>query len=300
VAVGGTATVTCTNKLADLTINKVTDGILTPGVTFTVNPNPYVAVAALDPRLVPAGCDSVSPVLRVTDGDACDRHDGADGIVKLVNILAGVYRVDEPIPPRGTHFEGCDPNPVTVPAGGSGETTCTNIVVGPTRTPGFWMTHTQITKDAFDAIGPIDLGYITLTRPEDVFGIFYASNHFFEDGSPRDNVCQARIIGSFQLLAAIFNAEYLGTRVPTDPVTGLDLITATRQAMVAGNAGEILRLSGLLDDYNNSGDDVDLGFDPGPATPQESQALADDPTDPGNCGLSDLAVEAAIQAVVSP
>jgi hypothetical protein len=189
---------------------------------------------------------------------------------------------------------------VTVPAGGSGETTCTNIAEGPTRTPGFWMTHTQITEDALYAIGPIALGYITLESPEDVFGIFYASNHFFEDGSPRDNVCQARVIGSFQLLAAIFNAEYLGTRVPIDPVTGLDLITAERRAMVAGDAGEILRLSELLDDYNNSGDGVDLGFDPGPATPQESQALANDPTNPGNCSSSDLALEAAIEAIASP
>jgi hypothetical protein len=43
-----------------------------------------------------------------------------------VNVPAGDYLVDEPTPPPGTTFEGCDPNPVTVPAGCSGSTTCTN------------------------------------------------------------------------------------------------------------------------------------------------------------------------------
>ena len=84
-------------------------------------------------------------------------------------------------------------------------------------------------------------------------------------------------------LAAIFNAEYVGIPVPIDPMTGLDLITAERQAMAAGDAGEILRLSEMLDAYNNSGDGFELPFAHGPATPDESQALANDPTDPGNC-----------------
>jgi len=125
-ACGGSGSTTCTNKLGDLTIDKLTDGVVTPGVTFTVDPNPYVVVTALAPALVPAGCDDASPVLAVTDGDACDRADGADGTITLVNVLAGDYQVDEPAPPPGTTFEGCEPDPVTVPAGGSGSTICTN------------------------------------------------------------------------------------------------------------------------------------------------------------------------------
>jgi hypothetical protein len=108
-------------------VEKLTDGTVTPGVTFTVNPNPYLG---LDPALVPAGCDAASPILTVTDGDLCDRADGADGIVKLVNVPVGDYLVDEPAPPPGTAFVGCDPNPVTVQAGGSGSTTCTNKELG--------------------------------------------------------------------------------------------------------------------------------------------------------------------------
>jgi len=140
--------------------------------------------------------------------------------------------------------------------------TC-EVEAGATRTPGFWKTHDVYTTHVFEYHlgGTIDLGWKTLGSSADVFGMFWANKAKNSDGTRQ--TCQAQVLGSFHLLAAILN-EGLdnGAAVPDDPVTGDDLITAMRNALTIGNRKEILRLIPLLDAYNNSGDGVaiiDLG-----------------------------------------
>jgi hypothetical protein len=153
---------------------------------------------------------------------------------------------------------------------------------GATRTPGFWQTHTDYTTHILNDHlgGSIDLGWRTLTSPEEVFGMFWANNAKESDGSRRNKTCQAQVIGSFHLLAAILNTGLdNGAAVPIDPETGDDLITAMRNALAAGDRQEIQRLIPLLDAYNNGGDDIALidndGTLQGRADPNEAMAIAD-------------------------
>ncbi len=79
-------------------------------------------------------------------------------------------------------------------------------------------------------------------------------------------------------MAVILNKAAFNTYVPNDPVTNLDLITAANIAYSGENGTEIIRIAGLLDAFNNSGDNI--AFPPGlpwqgKATPQESTAIAD-------------------------
>ena len=83
-----------------------------------------------------------------------------------------------------------------------------------------------------------------LHDPSELFGIFWANNAKESDGHRRNKVCQAQIIGSFQLLAAILNTGLdNGAAVPTDPVTGLSIIDAMRNALAAAG---MLRPGGVL------------------------------------------------------
>ncbi len=153
---------------------------------------------------------------------------------------------------------------------------------GATRTPGFWQTHLDYTCHVFEDHlgGSINLGWKTLTSCEQVFGMFWANNAWDSDGDRRGRLCQARVIGSFQLLAAILNTGLdNGAVVPIDPVTGLDIITAMQNALAGNNIKEIKRIQGLLDAYNNSGDDVAIidndGTLAGKADPNGAKEIAD-------------------------
>lgn len=130
---------------------------------------------------------------------------------------------------------------------------------GATRTPGFWRTHFDYTTHIFDDHlgGSVDLGWKTLNSIEDVFGMFWSHRAKESDGGRRNKVCKVRVLGSYHLLSAIFNSALdNGATVPIDPETQLDLITAMQDALDSGDKKEILRLVTLLDDYNNSGDDI--------------------------------------------
>jgi uncharacterized repeat protein (TIGR01451 family) len=153
---------------------------------------------------------------------------------------------------------------------------------GATRTRGFWQTHIDYTTHVFEDHlgGTIDLGWKQITSIDELMGIFWANNAKESDGSKRSNVCKAQMIGSAQLLAAILNTGLdNGAAVPIDTVTGLDLITAMQNALAAGDRHEILRLSGLLDAYNNSGDDIAIidndGELIGRADPRFAKEIAD-------------------------
>jgi hypothetical protein len=155
-----------------------------------------------------------------------------------------------------------------------------------TRTQGFWATHTEITCDDvfYGILGrEIDIGaksgcYINITSCGELMGAFWSGISRKTDGSKRSLIDQARMILVQQLVAAILNHAAFGTPVPIDPVTGEDLVTAGNMAYAGTNRTEMLRVAGLLDGFNNSGDDQPLPDPwnpPGPATPQESRSLAD-------------------------
>jgi uncharacterized repeat protein (TIGR01451 family) len=157
-----------------------------------------------------------------------------------------------------------------------------DVLSGATRTPGFWQTHLDYTCHVFEDHlgGTINLGWRTLDTCEEVFGMFWANNAHDSDGDRRSKLCQARVIGSFQLLAAILNTGLdNGAVVPIDPVTGLDIITAMQNALAGNNIKEIKRIQGLLDAYNNSGDDIAIidndGTLQGRADPNGAKEIAD-------------------------
>ena len=103
------------------------------------------------------------------------------------------------------------------------------------------------------------------TECEDVFGIFMASPAKNDDGSRRGRLCKTGLLAKRQLLAAILNTGLLnGEAIPLD-VDGddpaLTIIEAMQFALATSDRKEITRLKGLLDEYNNSGDDVSLVTD---------------------------------------
>src|SRR5262249_20625529 len=80
-----------------------------------------------------------------------------------------------------------------------------DVIGGATRTQGFWATHLDYTSHVFLSSNhnngaPIDLGWVVLRDPGDVFGLFWANNARNSDGSRRSTLCQARMIASAQAL----------------------------------------------------------------------------------------------------
>ncbi len=156
--------------------------------------------------------------------------------------------------------------------------TCEVQAGGATRTPGFWQTHFDYTTHVFDSPnhlngGPIDLGWVVLTDPGDVFGLFWANTARNSDGSRRSSLCQARMIASFQAVAAILNSA-LDNGAPL-PVT-----LAQIAAILGGNDITAIRNLGTqLGAYNNSGDTVAIidtdGTLAGRADPKAAKAIAD-------------------------
>ena len=160
--------------------------------------------------------------------------------------------------------------------------TCEVTQPAPTRTIGYWATHTNITQTVFHDVlgGSITIGAGDHTRIIDtdpkLFGAFLSSIPYKSDESRRNAVDQARMILLQQLVGAILN-HAIGTPVPLDPVTGLDLITAGNNAYAGNDKNEMTRVAGLLDSFNGSGDDTPLpdGYLSESATPDASHALAD-------------------------
>ncbi|MFP5331358.1 MAG: hypothetical protein ACLGHX_03200, partial [Acidimicrobiia bacterium] len=155
-----------------------------------------------------------------------------------------------------------------------------DVVGGATRTPGFWQTHHDYTTHVFEVHlgGTIDLGWKTLDDPSEVFGMFWANNARESDGDRRSRTCQAQVLGSFHLLAAILNTGLdNGAAVPlVDGVSAIDLM---RQALADGDVKDIRSLIGVLDAYNNSGTDIAIidndGTLAGKADPNLAKDIAD-------------------------
>jgi len=146
---------------------------------------------------------------------------------------------------------------------------------GATRTPGFWKSHDDFTSHIFTQHlgGSIDLGWKQLTDVGEVFAMFWANNSQYEVAGTwfkRDRLCQARITGSYQLLAALLN-EGLGTEAPDN------LVSRMRDALCNGDLALILQLKGQLDAFNNSGDNIPIVDDYSilPGNPAGARKLAE-------------------------
>jgi uncharacterized surface anchored protein len=240
------------------------------GATFSIEPNPY---------------DGAS--LSVTDNVSPEDTDPADGVIHLVDVPYGTYDIQETDAPPG--YEK-DTTVYTVTVDSVTPVVTVEFVntpeeEGATRTPGFWMVHCDFTKHVFDVHlgGSIDLGWRVLDSYEDLFGMFWANNAWDSNGVMRSKLCKAKVIGSFHLTAAILNTGLgNGAPVPIDPVTGDDLITAMQNALSGDDSEEILRIKDLLDEYNNSGTEVEIVDDDGypvlPADPHCAWVYAFDNT----------------------
>ncbi|MEQ6292127.1 hypothetical protein ACFPAG_16090 [Vogesella sp. GCM10023246] len=153
----------------------------------------------------------------------------------------------------------------------SASSSCSVVQGGATRTPGFWQTHgfdTGYTCHVFydHLSGSISLGWRNVEECSEVMGIFWASPAKNSNGTKRSQLCQATELASFQLLAAILNTALdNGKSLPIDPKSGLDIVKAEQQALsycydnnssTVCDRNNILRLKGLLGDYNGSGDNT--------------------------------------------
>jgi hypothetical protein len=177
---------------------------------------------------------------------------------------------------------GTDPlgNDVTYPAD-SQEQASVDIAVegGATRTQGFWSTHLDFTTYIFNNyLGqPIDLGYKQINSIDELMGIFWANNAKESDGSKRSALCQARETAANQALAAILNSAMPGGK----PLPSGYSLSDIASILGGTDIGAIKALNSALDEYNNSGDTIDL--DPsvashqGSADPQGAKAIAEIP-----------------------
>lgn len=151
--------------------------------------------------------------------------------------------------------------------------TFTNQKLGPTRTQGFWQTHTNYTTTIFNTYG------ITIGNNSDhkgpidsigkLLGAYYSNIAKKTNKTKRLAVDQTRMILLGQLVTAKLNCTAFGC-----PISIQTLITLADAAYAAGNAPSMLNYSGQLDTYNNSGDTIIIFPNPGRATPQLSVSLA--------------------------
>ncbi|MEM3047000.1 MAG: hypothetical protein QW057_07970, partial [Candidatus Bathyarchaeia archaeon] len=216
---------------------------------------------------------------------------GADGSYTWPSLGPGSYNVTEIMQAGWTNTSATSVDFGQVQSGQSYSWNFTNMMpLGKaTRTQGFWATHTNVTQMVFDlnlsGYIEIDTGtghFRNITADGSpykygkLFGAFWSSIPYTSTGARRTAINQSRMILLQQLVAAILNHAAFGTTIPIDGVTGLDIITAGHQAYSGENRTEILRLAGLLDAYNQSGDDEPAWVDAYPgATPALSGLIAD-------------------------
>ena len=215
------------------------------------------------------------------------------------NLLAGQnYTVTETIPNSFWTFVGANcvvtgtgtpypfatsTNSVTVNLGLADDVTCTftNEKESPTRTQGFWQTHTQYTTTVFNSaplsgsmfIGDGGLHKGPVGTIDKVFGAYWSNIAMKSTGkgkaAQRTAVEKARMQLLQQLVTAKLNCAAFGCTASVQT-----MIAAADVAYAGTSVSAILASAGLLDAYNNSGDTILIG-PAGPATPKISQSLAD-------------------------
>jgi len=230
---------------------------------------------------------------------------GADAILSnsktFNNLQAGQnYTVTETLPNTFWTFVGATcvvtntatpypmtptTNGVTVNLGLADDVTCTitNHKDSPTRTQGFWQTHTAYTSSVFT--NPLGLNSSMLIGdgathkgPVEtigkVFGAFYSSIPKKTDKSNRTALDKARMQLLQQLVAAKLNCAAFGCASSVSTL----IIGADNAYALGTSTASVLAYAGALDAYNNSGDTIIISPPlpvPGPATPKTSKANAD-------------------------
>jgi hypothetical protein len=145
------------------------------------------------------------------------------------------------------------------------EITYTNASGRASRTPGYWFTHPDALKAAFECITGSETGTIVLCESdgcavdaEDAMAVFWTSK-----GSNRPTLAK-------HILAAMFNNCLLSPA----PGTIIDDALAVLCDPEAGSV-EIGDVLGPLTEYNESGTEQDVeGFDYGSADPAEAKSMA--------------------------
>ena len=227
------------------------------------------------------------------DAGVADDVDNISNTQAFTNISFGSYTVTEPEPNSFWKSGGVScvvtgtqtpyastsivTNGITVNLTPGTDVTCTfvNIKQSPTRSQGFWQTHTAYTSSIF-ASAPINSsmpigttthkGFITTTGQ--LFGGFYGSIPKTTTGAKRSDVDKARMQLLQQLIAAKLNCAAFGC------ATSVKMMISTADTAYAfGSASQILASASVLDAYNNSGETITTGK-AGNATPKTSQGLA--------------------------
>lgn len=147
---------------------------------------------------------------------------------------------------------------------------------GATRTMGFFKTHEDSLEQCL-AVGPIDLGFLTVSTEVSALGLLWGSPAIYSTGGHRSAWDATVFRLARQTLVAICNQRLFGTAT-----TPSDLVAQSVAAMQGNNCVQMNVLEGEVDAFNNSGDAQPFpsGFAPGPATPKHASDIAVDPTSP--------------------
>jgi len=174
--------------------------------------------------------------------------------------------------------------------------TTTRIVPGATRTIGFWGNHPAYMQMCLEASNwQVDLGFYTMDASgdaglqaamlKDSIGILKTNIAKNTCGDKRSDVEKAWLQSGRQVLAAYCNVTLLGGGF--DGFAGYDNFDAFLQewldAVNTDDVHTMLTLGGIADEFNNSGDDIPLDNNPGPADPKFAWT---DPTSPETCPTS--------------
>ena len=221
--------------------------------------------------------------------------DGVQAMWALTNLVCVSSNDNSTI---GTPSTGITGGGILVELGEDDVVTCTffNDTDFPTRTQGYWKTHTDVTTGIFEnppnatsaaavgftngtiIIGSSHTGALVIDNIQEVFGLYWGSIPKQSDGSDRPDDDQTLIVMIHQLLTAVINCGAFGCNS-----AAIELINTCNEAFATGNLTTIQLTDSSffngtgcteeLDNYNNSGETFDDGFPPG-ATPFDSKILA--------------------------
>jgi uncharacterized repeat protein (TIGR01451 family) len=171
--------------------------------------------------------------------------------------------------------------------------TTTRIVPGATRTIGFWGNHPDYMAMCLEASDwQVDLGFYAMDASGDALlqeqmlkeSIGIIKTNIAKDtcGEHRSTLDKTALQSGRQVLAAYCNVTLLGGGF--DGFAGYadfdTFLAEWLDALDAEDTHTMLTLGGIADEFNNSGDDVPLDGDPGPANPHFEWV---DPTSPETC-----------------
>jgi hypothetical protein len=161
----------------------------------------------------------------------------------------------------------------------------------PTRTQGFYKTHTNLTTnllldpdgllddvpdigfyDGLMYIGNVSTGnYSVINSSSDLFGAYFSWIPRTQDRTKRDKVDKVRMVLIRQLVTAKLNCRAFGC-----PIAVIQNITLADNAFSSGDIDAMRSWAGSLDVYNNSGDTLadNLPYEKGKATPKLSKIEA--------------------------